>query len=110
MITGSELRLATVTASVHWEVGNALTAALKRRRLTSVQAQRALTAYARIPIRFVEVDLALAVELAADHELYAYDAYLLVCALQHRAPLLTLDADLGRVAEATGVSVVQLDS
>lgn len=37
-------------ASVHWEVGNALSALLKRRRATLPQAIEALDAYGRIPI------------------------------------------------------------
>ncbi|MEQ1761324.1 MAG: type II toxin-antitoxin system VapC family toxin [Vicinamibacterales bacterium] len=93
-------------ASVHWEVGNALSAGLKRRRLTLAQGQRALTAYAAIPVRFVDVDLALSLELAAEHALYAYDAYLLTCALQQRAPLLTLDAGLVRPARVIGIDLV----
>jgi predicted nucleic acid-binding protein len=97
-------------ASVHWEIGNALSAALKRKRLTLAQGQRALTAYAAIPIRFVDVDLALSLELAAEHALYAYDAYLLTCALQHRAPLLTLDAALARTASAIGIDLISTAS
>lgn len=103
---GAEL---VAPASVHWEIGNALSAGLKRRRLTLPQAQRALTAYADIAIRFVDVDLALAVELAAEHTLYAYDAYLLLCAQQHRAPLLTLDAALARTASVIGINLVPLN-
>ena len=93
-------------ASVHWEIGNALSAGLKRRRLTLAQGQRALTAYAAIPIRFVDVDLALSLELAAEHGIYAYHAYLLTCALQQRAPLLTLDAGLVRTANTLGIDLV----
>lgn len=100
---GAEL---AAPASVHWEVGNALSAGLERRRLTLAEGQRALTAYEAIPIRFVEVDLALSLELAADHGLYAYDAYLLTCALQQRAPLLTLDAGLTRTAITLGINLV----
>ena len=100
---GAEL---AAPASVHWEVGNALSAGLKRRRLTLAEGQRALTAYEAIPIRFVEVDLALSLELAADHGLYAYDAYLRTCALQQRAPLLTLDAGLTRTAITLGINLV----
>ena len=100
---GAEL---AAPASVPWEVGNALSAGLKRRRLTLAEGQRALTAYEAIPIRFVEVDLALSLELAADHGLYAYDAYLLTCALQQRAPLLTLDAGLTRTAITLGINLV----
>lgn len=100
---GTEL---VAPASVHWEVGNALSAGLKRRRLTLAQGQRALTAYAAIPIRFVDVDIALSLELAAEHSLYAYDAYLLTCALQQRAPLLTLDTGLIRTANTLGIDLV----
>ena len=104
---GAEL---VAPASVHWEIGNALSAALKRRRLTLSQAQHALTAYAAIAIRFVEVDVALSVDLAAEHGIYAYDAYLLICALQHRAPLLTLDAALSRTATAIGIDLLAYTS
>ena len=100
---GTEL---VAPASVHWEIGNALSAGLKRRRLTLAQGQRALTAYAAIPIRFVDVDLALSLELAAEHGIYAYDTYLLTCALQQRAPLLTLDAGLVRTANTLGIDLV----
>ncbi len=93
-------------ASVHWEVGNALSAGLKRRRFTLAEGQRALTAYAAIPMRLVDVDLALSLDLAAEHSLYAYDAYLLTCALQHRAPLLTLDVALSRTANTLSIDLV----
>ena len=35
-----------------------------------------------------EVDLTRSLKLAAERGIYAYDAYLLTCAKQHRAPLL----------------------
>jgi len=93
-------------ASVHWEIGNALSAGIKRRRLTAAEAERALEAYAEIPIRFVEVHLSPSVELAADHGMDAYDAYLLTCAQQQRVPILTLDVALARVASTIGVNLV----
>ena len=79
-----------------------------RKRSGSSLRSRALTAYAGIAIRFVEVDLALSLDLAAEHGLYAYDAYLLTCALQHRAPLLTLDAALSRTATGIGIDLLAL--
>ena len=94
--------------SVHWEVGNAFSALLKRRRLKLSDVQAALTAYGQIPIRLVEVELAAALELADRFGLYAHDAYLMACARRHRAPLLTLDARLGRAAQEAGVQVVEL--
>lgn len=96
--------------SVHWEVGNAFSAFLKRKRATFLEVQQALVAYAEIPIRFVAVDLARALEIAAEHDLYAYDAYLVSCALVQRAPLLTLDRGLSHAARAAGVRLVEWEA
>jgi predicted nucleic acid-binding protein len=94
--------------SVHWEIGNAFSVLLKRRHLKLAQVQAALTAYAQIPIRFVEIELRAALELADRFGLYAYDAYLMACARRQRAPLLTLDARLGRAAQEAGVEVLEI--
>lgn len=94
--------------SVHWEVGNAFAALLKRRRLRLNEVQAALAAYGQIPIRFVEVETAAALELADRFGVYAYDAYLLACARRQRAALLTLDPRLGRIAQEAGVQVVEV--
>jgi predicted nucleic acid-binding protein len=93
--------------SVHWEIGNAFSALLKRRRLKLPEVQAALASYGQIPIRFVEVELATALELADRFGLYAYDACLMACARRQRAPLLTLDARLGRAAREAGVELVE---
>jgi predicted nucleic acid-binding protein len=104
---GAEL---VAPGSVHWEVGNAFSALLKRRRLKLPQVQAALMAYAQIPIRFVDVELAAALELADRFGLYAYDAYLMACARRQRAPLLTLDARLGRAAKEAGVELMEVSA
>ena len=95
-------------ASVHWEIGNALSAMLKRRRATAAQVQKVLVAYGAIPLWLVDVDLALALEIAAEHGLYAYDAYLITCALGQRAPLLSLDGGLNHAAKIAGVQLVEM--
>jgi len=94
--------------SVHWELGNAFSALLKRRRLKLTDVQAALAAFAQIPIRYVDVDMATALELTDRFGLYAYDAYLMTCARRQRAPLLTLDARLGRAAKEAGVQVMEV--
>jgi predicted nucleic acid-binding protein len=95
-------------SSVHWEIGNALAAMLKRNRIQRGQIGHVLKAYERIPIRYVDVDLAAALDLAAEHGLYAYDAYVIACALSHRCGLMSLDHSLVRAAHAAGVSVVEV--
>jgi predicted nucleic acid-binding protein len=81
-------------ASVHWEIGNALSAMIKRERITKEQAQLCLRAYKQIPIRFVDIDIEDALFIASRFKIYAYDAYLMACASQYNTPLITLDSAL----------------
>jgi predicted nucleic acid-binding protein len=94
-------------SSIHWEVGNAFSAMLRRGRITLEQAQAALRAYENIPIQFYEVDLKSAIILCHAYNLYAYDAYVLECAKKLRAPLLTLDTSLAAIARKAGVTVLE---
>jgi predicted nucleic acid-binding protein len=94
--------------SLHWEIGNAFSAMFKQRRITLEQAQEALRLYQRIPLQFIDVALPRAVDLAAQLKIYAYDAYILVCAQQSGEPLLSIDAGLLRVAQELGVSVIEI--
>jgi predicted nucleic acid-binding protein len=100
----------TAPPSVHWEVGNALSAMLRRKRIDLTQARSAAAAYEKIRIEFVDVSLDEALDLAARLGAYAYDAYLIACARKRRAPLLTLDAGLARRAQAVEVQVLEVGS
>lgn len=84
--------------SLPWEVGNALVATVRRRRLTPAEADEAWGAFQSVPLRLVEVDIGEAVAVAVDLGLYAYDAYMLVLARSRGLPLLTLDRRLGAAA------------
>ncbi|MFG1691569.1 type II toxin-antitoxin system VapC family toxin [Gemmatimonadota bacterium] len=95
--------------SLHWELGNALAAQIRRRRLTLDQAEHLLRLYQRIPIQFVEVSLAAALEIAQERGIYAYDAYMLACAEKYRCPLLTLDKGLVRAAQEAGIEVLEVN-
>jgi predicted nucleic acid-binding protein len=96
-------------SSVHWEVGNAFSAMIRRGRLTPALAARAIDIYHSIPIRFVDVDLTASLMIAAEHRLYAYDAYLIECSRTRRAPLLTLDRALARVATKMTIDVMEIE-
>jgi predicted nucleic acid-binding protein len=95
-------------SSVHWEVGNALSAMFKRKAIGLDTALRLLDSYADIPIRLSDVALRQAVELAARLNVYAYDAYLLACAVNQRAPILTLDSGLGARARELELNVLEV--
>ena len=94
--------------SVHWEIGNALSAMLKRERITVGQAIQAVQSYQRIPLRFVEIELAEAVKIAGARGIYAYDAYLIRCAEKYKAPLISLEEGLLTAARETGVRVIEV--
>ncbi len=112
----SRARLLEVTQGVEivsaptlpWEVGNALSALLKRGRLGLDEARGALESFERIAVRLVEVELLSAVELAEKHQMYAYDAYVLECARRHRTPLLSLDGPQREVARRMGLEIVEV--
>ena len=96
-------------ASLHWEIGNAFSAMTGRGRLSASTAIEATGRYREIPIQFVEVGLSESIRLSDELRLYAYDAYMLVAARRHRAPLLTLDGGLREAAQNAGVDLIDLD-
>lgn len=88
--------------SVYWEIGNALSALMKRKRINSVQAQEAFLEYQKIPIQFAEIDMLQSIDLSAQLQIYAYDAYLIACALKNNTQLMTLDQGLIHAAKQCG--------
>ena len=96
-------------ASIPWEIGNAFSAMFKRKRMNLRQAKAALRANEQIPIQFVDIALGEALELSARYNIYAYDAYLIQCALKRKSPLLTLDQDLCRAAQSAGAAVIEVE-
>ena len=96
-------------ASVHWEVGNALSAMFKRRAIGLDTALELLDAYAAIPIRLIDMALKQAVELSARLNVYAYDAYVIACAVNQKAPLLTLDRGLIERARDLKLDVLEVN-
>ena len=100
----------TAPASVHWEVGNAFSAMFRRGRITLAQAMQALRSYERMSFRFADIDLGQSLELSQRLNLYAYDAYVVACALNVRSPLLTLDRQLATAARSVGIRVLETES
>jgi predicted nucleic acid-binding protein len=94
--------------STPWEIGNALVAGRRRKRLTPAQMAAAWSSFQAVPLRLVEVDVPRALKLAVEHGLYAYDAYVLEAALVRRLPLLSLDKVLARAAEQAGIATLEV--
>jgi len=96
-------------SSVHWEIGNAFSAMLKHKRVNLGKCFMALNSYQKIPIQFVDVDLKEALAISEKFNIYAYDAYVIICALKYGHPLLSLDKKLISVAKKININVIEVD-
>ena len=74
-----------------FEIGNALTAMLKKGALQSVEIQKSWELIQQIPVELKRIDIKLALNIATRFNIYAYDAYFLECADSLKYPLITLD-------------------
>jgi predicted nucleic acid-binding protein len=95
-------------ASVHWEIGNAFSAMLKRKRIRPEQARAAVQVFHTIPIRWLDIDLEEAIDLAAQLDIYAYDAYIIAAAQKQKCSVLALDGGLIHAAKVAGVPVLEV--
>jgi predicted nucleic acid-binding protein len=96
-------------ASLRWEIGNAATAGVKKRRLTPERARQLVTDFEQVTIRELAIDVLRAVDLGLELGIYAYDAYILEAARSSGFPLLALDGPIRRNAMKLGLSLVELD-
>ena len=96
-------------SSLPAELGNALSAMLKRGRISLGGAKLAVEAFREIPIHLRQIDIGWALELGDVLGLYAYDTYPLVCCLRHQAALLTLNPEQRAAAERAGVEVLEVE-
>lgn len=102
---GSE---AKAPGCLRWEIGNAFSAMVKRGRLAEHESLAALRIFETIPVQEVDVDMESALALALKHQIYAYDAYYLMAAKNHRVALLTLDSRMGDVAREEGINLKEI--
>lgn len=90
-----------------YEIGNALSAMTKRGRISKVEALAAENAANLIPVRLVSIDIQKALEMAIEYNLYAYDAYFLLCAKSLVQSLMSLDKRMKQVARDLGINVLE---
>ncbi|TAK72651.1 MAG: PIN domain-containing protein [Gammaproteobacteria bacterium] len=96
--------------SVHWEIGNAFSAMLKRKKTDIAKVIKAIQIYDSISITMVDIELEEALLIADKLNIYAYDAYLIACALKNHCPLVSLDNGLVTAAKNFGVKILEIES
>ena len=94
-------------SSIHWEIGNAISAMFKRGRIEIEEALRAIKIYEQIPIKYIDVSLIESVKIANQANMYAYDAYLLICAQKLKSPILSLDRKLMSIAKDNNIKILE---
>jgi predicted nucleic acid-binding protein len=104
LTTGHELAAPEI---LPYEIGNALTALVKKKMLNADEVFFAWQAAQSIPVQLLSVDIGSALRVATDAGIYAYDAYFLECALRTRCPLLTLDRRMKTVAREIGIQIME---
>jgi predicted nucleic acid-binding protein len=73
------------------------------------QAIEAIEVYQEISLEIVEINLKEAVRLAGKYNIYAYDAYILQCAIEHNLPLISLDQNMIDIAKREGVQIIEVE-
>ncbi len=94
--------------SIPWEICNAFSEMFKQKRVTLSEAERGLSIFKTIPMRYIESDFVMVLKLAKQFNMYAYDAYFLDCAIRYKAPLLTLDQRLKAFAQNLNIDTLEV--
>jgi len=90
-----------------FEIGNALTAMMKKNALKKEEVSSAWEIVKQIPVDLRHTNIKAALGIAIKFNLYAYDAYFLECAKNLRSPLLTLDLGMQKVAREIGIAILE---
>ncbi len=91
-----------------FEIGNALSAMLKRRKLVPDNLLTVWDVTQQIPVELRSIDIREALKIASQFNIYAYDAYFLECAISLRSPLITLDRRMIEVAQSLGIRIMEV--
>ena len=90
-----------------YEIGNALSAMIKRKQITNDEALSAQKTTSLISVRLISIDIQKALKLAIEFNIYAYDAYFLQCAIAMSRPLITLDRRMKEVAKKLNIKILE---
>lgn len=80
----------------------------KRNKVDLEEAKKGLEIFNSIPIRYIEPDFTNAVSISKQSGIYAYDAYMLDCAVRQKAPILTLDSRSKQTAQNLRISILEV--
>ena len=91
-----------------YEIGNALTAMLKKKRLNKEQIIKSFDIFNMIPLHLASVNIVKALDIACTYNIYAYDAYYLELAERLKEPLLTFDNQMKDIARILKIKLMEI--
>lgn len=91
-----------------FEIGNAFSAMLKKKRLREGQVLKGFEAFKQIPVRLIDVDIKESLRIACEYNIYAYDAYYLETAKRLNLPLLSLDQKMIDCAKQLKIQTLEV--
>ena len=94
---------------LQWEACHVFSVMIRQKGIDAEEARRGMEILDHIPLRYVDVDMAQVLAIAARLKGVAADAFFLETAIRYGAPLLTVDRSLGRDAESLGIDVVRIE-
>ncbi|GIV45371.1 MAG: twitching motility protein PilT [Ignavibacterium sp.] len=94
--------------ALHYEIGNALSALMKKGKIEYESVKKILKYYYEIPIKFINPDLVKSLEIANGLNIYAYDAYFLECARSLNLPIFTLDRGMINSAKKLNINFIEV--
>lgn len=89
-----------------YEIGNAISAMVKRKQIDSADAVSIFSITQKIPVKLLKVDIPKALSIATDKNIYAYDAYFIQSALSSSCSILSLDQKLIDVARSLNIQIL----
>ena len=90
-----------------FEIGNALTAMMKKGTLNTDEIQTSWEIIQHITVELRRIDIKSALNIAANFNIYAHDAYFLECAGSLNCPLIILDQGMQKIAREMSISVLE---
>jgi len=96
------------SSSIHAEVGNAISAMFKQKRITLAQATEIIKNFEQLSFEIITFDLHRSIQISHQYQIYAYDAYVLECAHRHHLPLMTLDNLMKEKAKQLKISLTEV--
>lgn len=94
--------------SNNYEVGNALSSLLKRKMINLSDAEKALSIYDKIPIKFKRINFKNSLYLCTRFNIYAYDAYIIDCAMGNNLPVFSLDKKIIDISKELNLSIIEV--